>query len=178
MPVKELDKLTLTDLWKDVNDEETIWGDLKLETRHALKTLMETSLMIGITRHLNAASYERTPDHSDYRNGYYKRSLETAYGLIENIVIPRRNSSYLLGFSPSAQTVSNVLKGLDGEVNKYHRRRLSDHYIYLFFDAVVLKARSALEVAKRFVLCAYGITLDGKKELIAFRQAPSESEAA
>ena len=30
MPVKELDKLTLADLWKEVKDEETLWGDLKL----------------------------------------------------------------------------------------------------------------------------------------------------
>jgi len=35
-------------------------GDLKLKTKHVLKTLMETSLMVGITRHLNASTYERT----------------------------------------------------------------------------------------------------------------------
>lgn len=37
--------------------------------------------------------------------------------------------------------------------------------------------RSLLGVKKRLVLCAYGITETGHRELISFRQAPSEGEA-
>lgn len=217
MPVKELDKLKLTDLWRGVKDEEALWGDLKEEARVALKTLMEASLLVCATSHLKAAAYERTASRRDYRNGYYRRSLETAFGLVEQILVPRcRRSRYVqtvfesyrhrhkevdslvkemflagvstrrigevlepvLGFSISQQTVSNILKTLGCMVEEFHQRALQDKYLYLFFDAVVLKAKSILEVRKRFCLCSYGITLEGKRELIDFRQASSESEAA
>lgn len=217
MLTKELDRIKLADLWKGVKDEETLWGDLKQEARIALKTLMEASLLVCATNHLGAAAYERISLRRDYRNGYYKRSLETAFGLIEQIVVPRcRKSRYaqtvfdsyrhrhkevdslvkemflagvstrrigevlepVLGFSISAQRVSNILKTLGSKVEEFHQRALCDNYLYLFFDAVVLKAKSVLEVRKRFVLCSYGITLEGRRELIDFRQASSESEAA
>lgn len=216
MPVKELDKLTLSELWREVKDEEAIWGDLKDEARCALKRLMEASLVVSVTRHLGAGAYERSEDRRDYRNGYYRRSIETTFGLIENLVVPRcRSTRYaqevfaayrrrhsevddlvkemflagistrrvgevlepVLGFPLSAQTVSNILKGLDREVSRFHRRPLADTYRYLFFDAVVMKAKTVIEVKKRFCLTAYGITTDGKRELIDFRQATSESEA-
>jgi transposase-like protein len=47
----------------------------------------------------------------------------------------------------------------------------------LFLDGITLKVKSALGVKKRLVLCAYGITLTGKRELISFRQATAESAA-
>jgi transposase-like protein len=72
--------------------------------------------------------------------------------------------------------VSNTVKVLDKEVAAYHSKALTDTYQYLFLDGIVLKARNAIEVKKRFVLTAYGITHFGHKELISFRQAKSESE--
>jgi len=84
----------------------------------------------------------------------------------------------LLGERVSAATVSAVAKGLDREVKRYHRRRLSDGYRFLFFDAVVLKQRGAAKVQKRVILCAYGETWGGKKEMIDFLLASSESQNA
>jgi len=77
----------------------------------------------------------------------------------------------------SAQTVSRITKSLDREVACYHRRFLDDKYLYLFFDGIVLKVKGALKVQKRPVLTAYGITEDGKREIIDFRQSTSESES-
>jgi hypothetical protein len=39
--LKPLSKITITDLWKEVKDEESIWGDLKLEAQIMLKNLLE-----------------------------------------------------------------------------------------------------------------------------------------
>ena len=44
-------------------------------------------------------------------------------------------------------------------------------------DGIVLKIKGAAELKRRVVLCAYGITHAGIRELIDFRQASSESEA-
>ena len=38
----------------------------------------------------------------------------------------------------SATTMSEVTKALDGEVRRYHERKLSDGYRFLFLDGVVL----------------------------------------
>ena len=82
----------------------------------------------------------------------------------------------LIGSSPSAQTVSQVTKSLDAEVRKFHRRKIKDCYRYLFLDGLTVKVKTATGVRKRLILCAYGIREDGRKELIDFRQAKSESE--
>ena len=84
----------------------------------------------------------------------------------------------LLGERVSATTVSEVAKGLDGEVRRYHERKLSDGYRFLFFDGVVLKQKGAAKVQRRVILCAYGETWDGKREMIDFLLATSESQNA
>jgi putative transposase len=64
-------------------------------------------------------------------------------------------------------------------VEKFQRRRLSDDYLYLFLDGVVLKVRdSAGTVRRRLVLVAYGIRVGGRREVLAYGQAQGESEAA
>lgn len=83
----------------------------------------------------------------------------------------------VLGEKVSAQTVSQVARELDGLVAAYHNRRLKDGYRALIFDGVVLKRKTGVGSKKRTVLVALGIRPDGKKEVIDFGLAGSESEA-
>jgi len=79
----------------------------------------------------------------------------------------------------SAATVSAVTKVLDGAVEKYHRRAISDDYRFLFLDGIYLKAKSPVKAKRRCILVAYGIRKDGTRELIDFRLArKGESQAA
>jgi putative transposase len=82
----------------------------------------------------------------------------------------------LLGKEISPQTVSRVVSSLDSEVRLFHSRLIADDYEYLFLDGITLKIKGVIGVKRRFILCAYGITAKGKRELINFRQAQSESE--
>jgi putative transposase len=84
----------------------------------------------------------------------------------------------LLGERVSASTVSEVAKRLDHAVRWYHERELEDGYRFLFFDAVVLKQKGAVKVQKKIILCVYGISWEGKKEMIDFLLATSESQNA
>jgi transposase-like protein len=84
----------------------------------------------------------------------------------------------LLGERVSASTVSEVAKKLDHAVRRYHGRKLGDGYRFLFFDGVVLRQKGAAKVQKKVILCAYGITWEGKKEMIDFLLATSESQNA
>ncbi len=83
----------------------------------------------------------------------------------------------MLGERVSASTISRLSSQLDREVARYHSRPLTDQYRYLFFDGVVLKSKGAAKVQKKILLCAFGITLAGKHEMIDFHAAPTESEA-
>ncbi len=77
----------------------------------------------------------------------------------------------------SPQTVSNICRVLNREVESYHRRKLSDSYRYLFFDGIVLKVKGSTGLKKRVVLACYGIHASGRKEIVDFRLASSESQA-
>src|SRR4030066_1233247 len=84
----------------------------------------------------------------------------------------------LLGERVSASTVSQVAKRLDHAVRRYHERKLEDGYRFVFFDGVVLKQKGAAKVQKKIILCVYGMTGEGKKEVIDFLLATSESQNA
>lgn len=198
----------------DADDRE---GDALLSAvRQNLKMFMETSLELDRTVQLGRARHERSEARSDYRNGYYERDLETGFGLIRQLRVPRLRkgaltqrlfSRYqrrrceverfvrslffagvstrgvgevleiLLGFAPSATAVSRMVAAIDGEVKAYHQRLLGDGFVYLFLDGLTVTLKEAPSAKKRLVLVAYGITQEGKRVLLDFRLADSESQA-
>jgi len=83
----------------------------------------------------------------------------------------------ILGRKISAETVSRVVKTLDGAVAAFHRRRLKNQYKALMLDGVVLARKTGAGALRRPVLVALGLRADGKKEIIDFRLAASESAA-
>jgi putative transposase len=83
----------------------------------------------------------------------------------------------VLGWKPSAQTVSTIAKALDQEVQRYHWRRVGDAWVYLLLDGVTMKVKHPGGMQKKLVLVAYGIGADGTRQLIDFKLAKSESQA-
>lgn len=83
----------------------------------------------------------------------------------------------VLGELVSATTVSRVARTLDGAVEAFHKRPLQDRYRALVLDGVVLSRKTGAGAVRRPVLVALGILPDGKKEVIDFRLAASESAA-
>ncbi len=75
----------------------------------------------------------------------------------------------LLETGISAQTVSRITRSLDAEVARFQQRALVDCYRYLFLDGVTLKVKGPVKAKKRLLLCAYGITWAGKRELLSFK---------
>lgn len=82
----------------------------------------------------------------------------------------------LAGYRVSASTVSEVNKVLDAEVGAFHRRVLSDEYVYLFLDGVRQRVVSCGRVVSKVVLVVYGVRVDGHREVVDFRVARNESE--
>jgi putative transposase len=114
----------------------------------------------------------------------YQRNQDKVNQMVRNIflagVSTRRVGEVLSNLwerEVSAQTVSRICQSLDSEVAAYHRRSLEDRYLYLFFDGISMKVKGATQVHKKQILVAYGITLEGRKEIIEFRQSTAESES-
>lgn len=138
---------------------------------------------VGLVEHLRVPR-DREGEYQPGVLERYQRRQSRVNGLIREVflagVSTRRVGEVLapvLGEAPSPQTVSRIARSLDTEVRCYHSRHLQDNYQYLFLDGITLKVKGATGVKKRLVLCAYGITLEGQRELISFRQALAESEA-
>ncbi len=83
----------------------------------------------------------------------------------------------ILGRPISPATVSTVAKQLDAVVAAFHARPLKDHYRVLMLDGVVLARKTGAGAIRRPVLVALGLRPDGKKEVIDFHLAASESAA-
>jgi len=73
--------------------------------------------------------------------------------------------------SPSA--LSAVIKKLTGSVSAFHRRPLSDDFVYLFLDGFSTRIRRAFK-RPYTALMAWGMKADGTTELIDFQVATSE----
>jgi len=85
--------------------------------------------------------------------------------------------SLLTEESVSAQTVSRLTRVLDKQVQKFHHAPLGDDWCYLILDGVWLKVRRAFGPQRVLLLVAYGIRMDGTRQLLAFVRAKSESQA-
>ena len=81
----------------------------------------------------------------------------------------------LLGRPVSASTVSRVAKTLDEAVAAFHTRPIANRYKALMLDGVVLARKTGAGALKRPVLVALCIRADGRKEIVDFRLAASES---
>ena len=83
----------------------------------------------------------------------------------------------ILGRRIGAATVSRIAKTLDRAVAAFHRRRFKDIYPVLMLDGVVLARKTGMGAIRRPVLVALGLRPDGRKEIIDYRLAKSESAA-
>jgi transposase-like protein len=70
-------------------EEKVFQFDLK----RWLKGVYCDSVEVEFEQFIDLDRYERHPDRKDYRNGFYERSLDTVYGFIDGIKVPRTRHS-------------------------------------------------------------------------------------
>jgi len=69
------------------------------------------------------------------------------------------------------------MRDLDQAVVHFHQVRLADDWRYLFLDQVSLRLRRHDGLKQVQLLVAYGVRVDGSRQLLAFRRSTSESQA-
>ena len=140
--------------------------------RHLLTTLGDIELCVPRTRRYSPTAVIRA---------YARREAEIDRVILAGFVLGLSTRKVgetllaILGHKVSASTVSRVAKTLDAAVAAFHRRPLRDGYTALMLDGVVLARKTGAGAIRRPVVVALGLRPDGKKEVIDFRLAASES---
>ena len=88
----------------------------------------------------------------------------------------RRFFRAFIGDSVSHTTASKLLHKLESGLNDFRTGPIEDKYKYLLIDGLWVKVRTGSSLRKMVILFVLGITLDNKKEVIAFRLAKGETE--
>ena len=83
------------------------WLDINKFARSITKEFFEITLEEEMIQYMRTEKNQRNAQRLDYRNGHYTRDMDTAFGPIENISVPRSRSGL---FTPSM-------------FNKYQRRQ-------------------------------------------------------
>ncbi len=142
--------------------------------RHLLTELGDIELAVPRTRRFTpiavVRAYARRPEQVD-------RMILSCFVLGLSVRKVSEALLPILGRPISPATVSLVAKQLDAVVAAFHARPLKDRYRVLMLDGVVLARKTGAGAIRRPVLVALGLRPDGKKEVIDFRLAQSESGA-
>jgi len=79
---------------------------------------------------------------------------------------------------PSPSTVSRVFHGLEDEFEKWKRRPLASEYLYIFADGTYFSVIYGHEGHKMPILAVIGITVEGQRDVLAFRVGERENQMA
>jgi len=80
-----------------------------------------------------------------------------------------------IGDSVSHQTASQLIQGLADDLRQYQTNTIEDKYRFIFIDGLWVHIKE-VDIKKRPILFALGITKDGEQEIIAFKLAKGETE--
>lgn len=80
-----------------------------------------------------------------------------------------------IGDSVSHTTASSLLGSLADELRSYQTQAIEDRYRFIFIDGLWVHIKE-IDIKKRPILFALGVTLDGRQEIIAFKLAKGETE--
>jgi len=155
---KLLTELSVTDLWKEVKDPETLWGDLAQEPKRALKLLLQNRMHEELTAYLRAGRYIRDHSRRGVRNGKYVRKLTSTWGTIPDLEIPRSrdggfHSSVLPRYQQRTTAVDRLIQAIF--LAGVSTRRVGATLAQLLEDTVSASTVSAITRTLDHAVAAY-----------------------
>ena len=81
-----------------------------------------------------------------------------------------------MGDAISHTTASKLIRTLEDDLQAFRTRKIEDKYKYLLLDGLWVKVKDGNKLKDKVILFILGITLDNKKEIVAFRLAKGETE--
>ena len=87
----------------------------------------------------------------------------------------RRFFRAFIGDAVSHTTASRLIKSLEGDLQHFRAKPIQDNYKYLIIDGLWVKVYDG-KLKDMVILFVLGVTVDNKKEIIAFKLAKGEAE--
>jgi len=137
--------------------------------RDFVRTMLQEYAKDEFMRYIGAKPYERTEDRRDYRNGVRKRTLETRFGVIEDIEIPLGRKAGI-GYSSILERYRRKDSKIEDIVSEMFLRGVSTRKINKITNLMWGSDVSAAEVSR--------MNKDVKKELIRWLNRPITKEIA
>ena len=88
----------------------------------------------------------------------------------------RRFFRSFIGDAISHTTASKLIRTLEDGLQEFRTRPIEDKYKYLILDGLWIKVKDGNKLKEKVILFVLGVTLDNKKEIIAFKLAKGETE--
>ena len=88
----------------------------------------------------------------------------------------RRFFRSFIGDAISHTTASKLICTLEEGLQEFRTRPIEDKYKYLILDGLWVKVRDGNKLKEKVILFILGVTLDNKKEIVAFKLAKGETE--
>jgi transposase-like protein len=124
------------------------------------------------------------------RQGHFSTAVFERYQRSEKALVAALAEMYIQGVSTrkvkaiteelcghefGADSISQINKKLDGELQRWAQRQLDEEYPYLIVDARYEKVRDDGVIRSRAVLVALGINWEGRRQVLAVELAQRES---
>src|SRR5438128_11806143 len=82
----------------------------------------------------------------------------------------------LMGFAPSASTISRLNQTLTQQFEAWRERRLQEHWRIVYLDGIHFSIRHGDQADSTIILTALGVDLAGNKEVLALRACAEEDK--
>lgn len=115
-------------------------------------------------------------------NRYQRRQKKFDNAIVLSMILglserkQRKFFKAFIGDAVSHGTASKLLKNFEADLSEYRTKPIEDKYKYLLIDGLWVSVMSNGHLRKMVILFVLGITLDNKKEIIAFKLAKGETE--
>lgn len=144
--------------------------------RNFTTTFGTSKLLIPRLRHHNVKIRYSLFEKYQRRQKKFDQMVVLAMLLGLSVRKQRRFFKAFLGDAISHTTASRLLRNLEQDLREFRTRPIEDKYKHLIIDGFWVKVKDGGKIKEKVVLFALGITLDNKKEIIAFKLAKGETE--
>jgi putative transposase len=120
--------------------------------------------------------------HTQLFERYNRYEQQVAEGLTEMFVSGTSThkvgqvAQTLMGVAPSASAVSRLNHSLSEQFEAWRVRPLLPHYRILYLDGIHFTVRHGIQTDSTIVLTAFGVDLEGNREVLALRACAEEDK--
>jgi len=144
--------------------------------RNFTTTFGTSRIQVPRLRHRNVTIHYSLFEKYQRRQRKFDKVVVLAMLLGLSVRKQRKFFRSFIGDAISHTTASKLIRTLEGDLQWFRTRKIEDKYKYLILDGLWVKVKDGNKLKEKVILFVLGITLDNKKEIVAFRLAKGETE--